>query len=85
MLHTMNITYCGTEFSIPDFADAIQSWIISKIEGLASDNEIARFQTVKICYQRAFHSPNLPTLSRLHQLKGTGLEISFFQDGIDML
>jgi hypothetical protein len=84
MLHTMNITYCGTEFNIPDFADAIQSRIISNGEVLASD-EIARLQTVKICYKRAFHSPNLAPLSRLHQLKGTGLEISFLQEGKDIL
>jgi hypothetical protein len=84
MLHTMNITYCGTEFNIPDFADAIQSRIISNIEGLASDR-IAGLQTVTICYKRAYHSPSMPTLSRLHQLKETGLEISFLQDGKDIL
>jgi hypothetical protein len=79
----MNITYGGTEFNIPDFADAIQSRIISNIEGLASD-KIAGLQTVKICYKRAF-SPSIPTLSRLHQLKETGLEISFWLNGKDML
>jgi hypothetical protein len=83
MLHAMNITYGGTEFNIPDFADAIQSRIISNIEGLASD-KIVGLQTVKICYKRAF-SPSIPTLSRLHQLKETGLEISFWLNGKDML
>ena len=76
MLHTMNITYRGTEFDIPDIADAIQSRIISNSKGLASD-EITGLQTVKICYKIAFHSPNLPTLSRLRQLKGTGWRLAF--------
>jgi len=84
MLHTLNITYSGTEFNIPDFSDAIQSRIIPNNEGLASD-EIAGLQTVKICYERAFHSPTLGPLSRLRQLKGTGLEISFWQEGKDIL
>jgi hypothetical protein len=84
MLHTMNITYSGTEFDIPDIAHAIQSRIISNSEGLASDG-ITGLQTVKICYKVAFHSPNLPRLSRLRQLKRTGLEISFLLEGEDIL
>ena len=79
MLHTMNITYYGTEFNIPDFADAIQSRIIS------NSDEIAGLQTVKIYYKGAFHSPNLAPLERFRQLKGTGLEISFLQEGKDIL
>jgi hypothetical protein len=84
MLRTMNIGYSGTEFNILDFADAIQSRIISNSDGLASD-AIAGLQTVKICYKRAFHTPDLATLSRLRQLKGTGLEISFLRGGKDIL
>ena len=83
MLRTMNIDYRGTEFNIADFADAIQSRIISNSEGLASD-EITGLQTVKIHYKRTFHTPDF-TLSRLRQLKGTGLEISFLQEGKDIL
>jgi hypothetical protein len=81
MLRTMNITYYEKEFNIPDFADAIQSRIISNSEVLASD-EIAGLQTVKICNN---HYLNLPPLERLRQLKGAGLEISFLQDGKDIL
>jgi len=84
MLRTMNIGYSGTEFNILDFADAIQSRIISNSEGLASD-EIAGLQTVKIHYKRTFHTPDLTTLSRLRQLRGTGLEISFLQGSQDIL
>ena len=83
MLHTLNITYYGTEFNIPDFADAIQSRILSNSEVIASD-EIAGLQTVKICYKGAYF-PNLAPLERLRQLKGTGLEISFLQEGKDIL
>jgi hypothetical protein len=84
MLRTMNIDYRGTEFNIADFADAIQSRIISNSEGLASD-EINGLQTVTIHYKRTFHTPDLATLSRLRQLKGTGLEISFLWNGKDIL
>ncbi|KIM80689.1 hypothetical protein PILCRDRAFT_822411, partial [Piloderma croceum F 1598] len=55
MLRTMNIDYRGTEFNVPDFADAIQSRIMSNSEGLASD-EITGLQTVKIHYKRTFHT-----------------------------
>jgi hypothetical protein len=84
MLRTMNIDYKGTEFNVPDFADAIRSRIISNSEGLASD-EITGLQTVKIHCKSAFHTLDLATLSRLRQLKGIGLEISFLQGGKDIL
>jgi hypothetical protein len=83
MLRTMNIDYEGTEFNILDFADAIQSRIISNSEGPTSD-DIAGLQTVEIC-SRSAHSFDSPILSRLRQLRGTGLEICFRQGGRDIL
>ena len=84
MLRTMNIDYRGTGFDIFDFADAIQSRIISNSEDLASDN-IAGLQTVKIHYKSTSHSPDSAILSRLRQLRGTGLDISLLLESEDIL
>jgi len=84
MLHTMNIDSSGTEFNIIDFADAIQSRIISNSEDPVSDH-ITGLQTVKIHCRSAYYNPDLATLSQLHQLKETGLEISFLRGGKDIL
>jgi hypothetical protein len=83
-LRTINIDYSGTEFNILDFADAIQSRIISNSEGPASD-DITGLQTVKIHYRSdgSIRNFDSPILSRLRQL--TGLEISFLEDGKDIL
>jgi hypothetical protein len=85
MLRTMNIDYTGTEFNIPDFANAIESRIMSNSEGPAPD-DIAGLQTVEIHYpSTSTCSLDSPILSRLRQLRGTRLEIRFLQGDKDIL
>ncbi|KIM76270.1 hypothetical protein PILCRDRAFT_12876 [Piloderma croceum F 1598] len=86
MLHTMNIDYSGMEFNIPDFANVIESRIISNSKGPASD-DITGLQTVEICHRSPMplHCFNSLILSQLRQLRETGLEIRFSQGGRNIL
>jgi hypothetical protein len=88
MLHTMKVDYSLGHFNIHDFADAIQSRIISSSNCIASDH-IARLQAVEISFEHisSFFDPKpvATIIPRVRQLREIGLEITFLLGGKDTL
>jgi predicted component of type VI protein secretion system len=82
----MKVDYSLGHFNIHDFADAIQSRIISNC--IASDH-IARLQAVEISFEHisSFFDPKpvATIIPRLRQLREIGLEITFLLGGKDTL
>jgi hypothetical protein len=73
VLQTLNVDYTPAHFNISHFIDTIQSRVSSNDQGLASD-DITGLQRVEICNIRG-RTFNQAILSRLRQLKETGLDI----------
>ena len=81
-LHTLIVDYDPSFFNIFDFADAIESRMMfgGELEGLASDKPlVAELKTVEIHLKDMGGEPFDTILSRLRQLKDSGLRISVLE------
>ena len=84
MLQTLTVDYTPRHFDIINFADAIQSRLISNGQGRASD-DVTKLLTVELRDIRLGVVLDLPALSRLRQLKENGLEIRVLQGDKNVL
>jgi hypothetical protein len=84
MLQTLTVDYTPRHFDIINFADAIQSRVISNGQGRAFD-DVTKLQTVEIRIIRSRVVLDPPALSRLRQLRENGLEIRVLQGGKNVL